>query len=66
MDLEAGDDGPRICICMKVHAGTLRRAIEAGARTLEDLSSQTRAGTGCGTCRMELLEFLASAGIEDS
>ena len=59
------DEGQRICICMKVHARTLRRAIQAGARSVEDLGHITRAGTGCGTCRSELLELLGEAGVED-
>ena len=59
------DEGRRICVCMKVHAGTLRRAIQAGARSLEDLGHTTMAGTGCGTCRTDLQELLGEGGVED-
>ena len=50
-----------VCYCMKVRAGTLRRAIASGAVTLGALAERTRAGTGCGTCRSELLKLLREA-----
>ena len=55
----AGDpDDPRICFCMRVHRNALIAAIEAGADTLDALGNRTRAGTGCGTCRIDLLGLL--------
>lgn len=56
---------PRICFCMKVHRQTLLEAIRAGARTLAELQTRTRAGTGCGTCRIDLLQLLADNGHGD-
>jgi nitrite reductase (NADH) large subunit len=44
---------------MKVHARTLLAAIAAGAHDLATLQQRTRAGTGCGTCRIDLLQILA-------
>jgi NAD(P)H-nitrite reductase large subunit len=58
---EPTDADPRICYCMKVHRSTLLRAIAAGAATVADLQERTRAGTGCGTCRFDLLQLLAEA-----
>ncbi len=46
---------------MKVHEEALLAAIAAGAHGLEDLMARTRAGTGCGTCRSELLTLLRKA-----
>ena len=43
---------------MKVHEATLYRAIQAGARTAEALRDATRAGMGCGTCRIDLTKLL--------
>ena len=37
---------------------TLAEAIARGARTLEALQAATRAGMGCGTCRIDLLAML--------
>jgi NAD(P)H-nitrite reductase large subunit len=57
-DADHGD--PRICYCMRVHRSTLVAAILGGARTLAALQAATSAGTGCGTCRIDLLELLAA------
>lgn len=46
--------GRIVCSCNQIGEGNLRDAIHAGADTLETLCSQTRAGTGCGSCRPEL------------
>jgi assimilatory nitrate reductase catalytic subunit len=51
-------DNPRICYCMKIHREELVAAVAAGARTVEELRKTTTAGTGCGTCRSELLALL--------
>jgi len=58
--LETKDDpqDPRICYCMKIHREELAAAIAAGAHTVEALRQATTAGTGCGTCRSELLGLL--------
>ena len=56
---EPGDtDTPKVCYCMRVHAATIRRAIRAGARDLAAIQQATKAGTGCGTCRIDLVELL--------
>ena len=57
---KATDDpeNPRICYCMKIHRQQLVSAIAAGAHTVEMLRQATTAGTGCGTCRSELLALL--------
>ncbi|MEZ5963745.1 MAG: (2Fe-2S)-binding protein [Planctomycetota bacterium] len=60
--LRPSEDDPRICFCMKVHRQTLLAAIRAGAHSLAALQAQTRAGTGCGTCRIDLLQLLAEYG----
>lgn len=59
--LEQPEDqcSPRVCYCMHVHEATIRRAIRAGATDLAALSAATRAGTGCGTCRFDLIEILS-------
>ncbi|MEM7201426.1 MAG: (2Fe-2S)-binding protein [Planctomycetota bacterium] len=44
---------------MQVYRDTLIEAIRGGARTLRQLQEATRAGTGCGTCRIDLLDLLA-------
>ncbi|HLU40447.1 MAG TPA: (2Fe-2S)-binding protein [Planctomycetota bacterium] len=46
---------------MKIHRRELLDAIAAGATTLDELQRRTRAGTGCGTCRFDLLQLLGEA-----
>ena len=58
---ETPDPDPRVCYCMRVSRRQIDAAIAAGAATLEALQARTRAGTGCGTCRFELLAILAAA-----
>ncbi|HEX6243301.1 MAG TPA: FAD-dependent oxidoreductase [Polyangiales bacterium] len=48
----------QICSCHKVSEGTLVLCIQAGADTVEALGQQTRAGTGCGSCRGDLAELM--------
>ncbi|MHC5064086.1 MAG: (2Fe-2S)-binding protein [Planctomycetota bacterium] len=55
-------EDPRICYCMKIPRSTLLRAIEAGSQDLEGLMRTTRAGTGCGTCRVDLIALLGDGG----
>jgi len=48
-----------ICICKAIGERTLREAIRAGARSVEDLARTTGASTDCGTCGEHLIEILA-------
>jgi nitrite reductase (NADH) large subunit len=50
-----------ICNCHKVTEQTLRQAIAEGADSVQALGAATRAGTGCGSCRTELGQLLATA-----
>jgi NAD(P)H-nitrite reductase large subunit len=41
-----------VCICNKIRRGVIQRAIDEGARTIEDVRRRTRAATGpCGSKR---------------
>ncbi|MCA9730331.1 MAG: (2Fe-2S)-binding protein [Candidatus Eisenbacteria bacterium] len=48
-----------ICLCKSVTDRQVREAIEAGARTLEDLMRLTDAGTDCRDCLEALRAMLA-------
>ena len=56
-------DDATVCNCNAVNAGTLRGAIKGGADDLAKLMAQTRAGTGCGTCKGLVKEFLGGAKL---
>jgi nitrite reductase (NADH) large subunit len=50
----------QICNCHKVTENTLREAVAGGAETVEALGTVTKAGTGCGSCKGELGQILAT------
>jgi bacterioferritin-associated ferredoxin len=39
-----------ICHCKAVTDSKIRSAIDEGARTIDEVGSRCRAGTGCGGC----------------
>lgn len=39
-----------VCNCMSVTKGMIKEAVEAGAKTLEEVQEATGAGTVCGAC----------------
>lgn len=39
-----------VCECMGTKAGDIRAAVEAGAKTVEEVKAATRAGTSCAMC----------------
>jgi nitrite reductase (NADH) large subunit len=48
-----------VCNCHKVSEAHLRQAIAGGATSVETLSAVTKAGTGCGSCKLELAQIVA-------
>lgn len=40
-----------LCQCLNVTEGEIKRAIRAGATTVDAVGEQCEAGTGCGSCR---------------
>jgi nitrite reductase (NADH) large subunit len=51
-------DDAQVCDCNGISAAALRRAIRAGHDTLHKLMLNTKAGTGCGTCKNKLKALL--------
>ena len=49
-----------ICHCKNVDYITIRKAMIAGARTLEEIKEKTGAATGCGRCAGEIEKILGS------
>jgi assimilatory nitrate reductase catalytic subunit len=54
------DNGPVVCACRGVGARTITAAIEGGARTIDAVADVTGAGTGCGSCRIEIGRMIAA------
>lgn len=49
-----------ICKCKDVDYITIRKAMIAGARTLDEIKEMTGAATGCGGCSEEIEKILKS------
>jgi len=50
-----------ICMCRAVSHRTVLAVIEGGARTVEQITEQSRAASACGRCRENLVHLLAVA-----
>lgn len=48
-----------VCNCFKVSEAAIVEAVEAGAITTELVTEQTRAGSGCGSCKNEIAQLVA-------
>lgn len=51
-----------ICNCNKVTDVAIKEAIAGGSDSVEAIGQATRAGTGCGSCKAELLQLLNRHG----
>lgn len=51
-----------LCRCAGTTAGMVQEAAETCCRTVNEISAETRAGTGCGTCHKSIEKILATTG----
>lgn len=51
-------DDVQICNCNGVTKGAIRRCVQDGARTMSAVAAATRAGSGCGSCKAQVLEIV--------
>ena len=59
---EATDKGPMLCACMNVGINTIATSIATKPGIgLDELCVATTAGTGCGSCRIEIRKMLNEA-----
>ncbi len=57
-----GDGLMIICVCTGASDRDVRRAVDAGAGSIAELSESCRAGDGCGSCHGMLREMLERGG----
>jgi nitrite reductase (NADH) large subunit len=57
----AADDQELVCTCNGVTRADITACAAAGDATLGAVASRTRATTGCGTCKAEVVDILAAA-----
>ncbi len=61
-------DDAQICNCNGVTKGKIIAAVDSGCRSLKAVCDATRAGTGCGSCKMQVqaaLELAADGLVAD-
>jgi bacterioferritin-associated ferredoxin len=51
-----------VCVCRAVCERTVRKTIEQGACSVEEIGEACRAGTSCGSCVPAIAEMLAKSG----
>lgn len=44
------DSDKVVCSCFSITNGMIKDAVDAGARTLQEVQDATNAGTACGVC----------------
>ncbi len=54
-------DTAQICNCNGVSKGAIVSAVKSGCRSFKSLCDATRAGTGCGSCKLQVKEILEVA-----
>ncbi|MEO3824450.1 FAD-dependent oxidoreductase [Actinomadura sp. B10D3] len=59
-------DAATVCQCNNVSKGQIRACWQAGARTAADVARETRASTGCGSCRGAVEGIVAWLDEQDS
>jgi assimilatory nitrate reductase catalytic subunit len=61
---DQADPGPIVCACFSVGANQIAAAIENGAASVEAVGSALRAGTNCGSCRVEIRRLIDAAALK--
>jgi bacterioferritin-associated ferredoxin len=59
-----GDEAMYVCICRAVTESVVRGCIADGARTVKDVVTSCKAGTGCGTCVVKIITLLGAHAEE--
>lgn len=52
------DLNQKICYCFNVTVGDIKKEIESGSTTLQEIQSETKAGTACKGCVKRLQETI--------
>ncbi|WP_104060430.1 nitrite reductase large subunit NirB [Arthrobacter sp. 4R501] len=62
------DDGAQVCNCNGVSKKALVDAVKGGCTTVSDAMDATRAGKGCGSCKLlvkQVVEWAADGAVEE-
>jgi assimilatory nitrate reductase catalytic subunit len=61
---DQADPGPIVCACFSVGASQIATTIENGAASVEAVGAALRAGTNCGSCRVEIRRLIDAAVLK--
>jgi assimilatory nitrate reductase catalytic subunit len=61
---DQADPGPIVCACFSVGANQIAAAVENGAETVDEVGEALRAGTNCGSCRVEIRRLIDAAALK--
>jgi assimilatory nitrate reductase catalytic subunit len=61
---DQADPGPIVCACFSVGANQIAAAVESGAASVEAVGAALRAGTNCGSCRVEIRRLIDAAALK--
>jgi assimilatory nitrate reductase catalytic subunit len=61
---DQADRGPIVCACFSIGANQIAGAIEKGAASVEAVGEVLRAGTNCGSCRVEIRRLIDAAALK--
>ena len=50
-----------VCLCKGISNRSIRRLVEEGARSVDEIGARCGAGTSCGTCRLDIEGMLKDA-----
>ncbi|WP_262269177.1 nitrate reductase [Microvirga yunnanensis] len=58
------DPGPIVCACFSVGANQIAAAVADGAASVDAVGEAVRAGTNCGSCRVEIRRLIDAATLK--
>ncbi|EIM26708.1 nitrate reductase [Microvirga lotononidis] len=61
---DQADPGPIVCACFSVGANQIAAAVENGAASVDAVGDALRAGTNCGSCRVEIRRLIDAAALK--
>ncbi len=62
----AADPGAIVCSCFSVGVNQITRAIAGGAHSVEAVGACLKAGTNCGSCRMEIGRLIDACKVAEA
>ena len=59
------DKGAIVCVCENVGLEQIRQCLNKNGKTVSDVGAETGAGTGCGSCRIEIKKISEQSTVKE-